>query len=147
MRVANGSVQNVKFGEYWGKIPDSFKIGGRALYFCYEAFGREYPSLAVIPMNYGGFRMLGPIARNELISRMKPIVLKALLYENFALFCNYLHANDVLIQDFLSDEDMEEAERNFLKNEEKVEDSEDGSIAVVRDEGTSLLIIYMNVDN
>jgi hypothetical protein len=42
---------------------------------------------------------------------------------------------------------MEEAERNFLQNEDKVEDSDDGSIAVVRDEGTSLLIIYMIIKN
>ena len=141
MRFAKWSLQTLKFAEYWDKIPDSFKVGGKARYFCYEALGREYPSLAVIPMNYGGFGMFGPNARRDLIMRMKPIVLKALLYANFSVFCNYLHDNDLPIEDFLTHEDMEDAERNFLQNEGKVEDGDDGSIAVVRDEGTSLLML------
>ena len=67
-------------------------------------------------MNYGGFGMFGPNANWSLIMMIKPRVLKALLYANFSVFCNYLHGHDMPVQDFLTDEDMEDAKHNLFNN-------------------------------
>ena len=78
---------------------------------------------------------------------IKPRVLKALLYANFSVFCNYLHGHDMPVQDFLTDEDMEDAKHNLFNNQGKVEDGDNGSIPVIRDEGMSLLMLDMIIKN
>ena len=134
VKFASGHVQTMAFEEYWEKIPDSYRVGAKALYFCYQAFGREYPNLSVIPMNYGGYTMCGPKGRRSLIMMMNPVVLKALLYKNFEVFSNYLYSHGMYIEDFLSEEDMDIANRNHEEGD--VEEVDDGGLPVIIDEGT-----------